>query len=251
MSEFKNLLSEISNTIDSFVPSPQKICLQLPDSLFNHIPELYVTLTTNYPKKSCYFLADSTFGTNDPDAIAAQHINADLLVFVTLESVYNTKSALQHIKFIYWKDEHVNEDKTISSKHELTDLDIMKRYNMVEKLKIADIIGILIGTFSVERYKEAIDYATKLIKNEDKRPVICFMGEITPQKLCNLPEVDVWVQICEPSSIIKDQSDFYQPITSLQEGLKFLRYCRISKTIVLIVFVFHYYSLNNTFIRAK
>merc|ERR1712168_286150 len=43
------------------------------------------------------------------------------------------------------------------------------------------------------------------------------MGEVTPQKLCNLPEVDIWVQICEPSSIIKNQSDFYQPITSLRE----------------------------------
>ena len=34
--------------------------------------------------RSFYFLADSTFGINDPDAIAAQHVDADLLLFVGL-----------------------------------------------------------------------------------------------------------------------------------------------------------------------
>merc|ERR1711976_304249 len=211
--EFLQLYSKINSTIVNFKPSPKKICLQLPDKLFIHIPELYTKLSSNHEQKSFYFLADSTFGINDPDAIAAQHINADLLLFITLEPVSNKDTALQHIKFIVWNEPESKNMESI----ELSDREIMKRYHHIEKLKIAEIIGILIGTFSIEKYKDAVDYASTLIKNENKRPVICFMGEVTPKKLCNLPEVDIWVQICEPKSIIKDQSDFYQPITSLRE----------------------------------
>merc|ERR1712066_217336 len=43
------------------------------------------------------------------------------------------------------------------------------------------------------------------------------MGEPTAQKLANLPEVDIWIQISEAGNLVKNQQDFYQPIASLRE----------------------------------
>merc|ERR1712115_476289 len=58
------------------------------------------------------------------------------------------------------------------------------------------------------------------------------MGQITPQKLANLPEVDIWVQICEQRNVLGldnennfgldstfDSSEFYTPIASFRELL--------------------------------
>jgi len=195
------------------------VCVQLPDEYFDCIPELYINFTTSFPAQHFFFLADSTFGLNDADVIAAQHVNADLLIFVGYRDQLQP-TALSSILFVDVTDKNAPPPCSDNSKmatKELDDKNIMKRYLMTESLKEAEIVGILVGTFSVERYADAISYASKLLKREGKRVVICYMGDATIEKLGNLPEIDVWVQICEAESIILNSSDFFKPITSLRE----------------------------------
>ena len=122
------------------------------------------------------------------------------------------------ICFVYTTDNEKSSDLEPSDLT-LDQRQLMKRYHFIEKIKISEIIGLLIGTFSIERYNLALKYATKLIRKNNKKPILCHMGQVTPQKLANLPEVDIWVQICEPRNIIIDQKEFYAPICGFRELL--------------------------------
>ena len=98
-----------------------------------------------------------------------------------------------------------------------TTISPMRRYYLIEKIKNASIIGILVGSFTVSRYSEAIEYCSKLIKKSGRKSLIVYLGEPNVAKLANLPEVEVFIQICEPENIIQNQKEYFQSIASVRE----------------------------------
>lgn len=115
----------------------------------------------------------------------------------------------------------------------------MRQLHLIEKVKDARAIGILVGTLGIKNYLDAIDrikYLTKargklthffkifffmLIKNyiiAGKKSYILAVGKPNVAKLANFPEIDIFVSVaCSENSLLKDFKEFYKPIVSLFE----------------------------------
>ncbi|KAI8786696.1 diphthamide biosynthesis protein 2 [Biomphalaria glabrata] len=91
---------------------------------------------------------------------------------------------------------------------------LMKRYYYIERAKDANIVGIVVGTLGVSRYKEMIDHLKALLKKSGKKSYTFMVGKLNPAKLANFAEVDLYVLVACPESSLLDQSEFYQPIIS-------------------------------------
>ena len=94
---------------------------------------------------------------------------------------------------------------------------LMKRFYLVEKVKDSQIVGILIATLSVSRYLEIVNRLKKLLSHAGKKYYIFSVGKINVPKLANFPDVDVYVLVSCPESVILDSSDYYCPIVTPYE----------------------------------
>ena len=81
-------------------------------------------------------------------------------------------------------------------------LAIRKRYGGILRVKDASVIGLLIGSMGVSQEKivNCICRMEKLIKTAHKKSYVFVMGRVTETKLCNFPEVDVYVLISNDDS---------------------------------------------------
>lgn len=91
---------------------------------------------------------------------------------------------------------------------------LMKRYYLIEKAKDARIVGLLAGTLGVTRYKEMMDQLKCVLRKAGKKTYTFVVGKLNPAKLANFAEVDVFVLVSCPESVLFDQSEFYRPIVS-------------------------------------
>ncbi|CAD5123911.1 DgyrCDS12219 [Dimorphilus gyrociliatus] len=94
---------------------------------------------------------------------------------------------------------------------------MMKRFHLVEKAKDARIIGILVGTLGVKGYNEALDHIRTLIKKRGKKCYTLAVGKLNPAKLANFPEVDVFVLVACPDTVLIDSKSFYKPVLTMYE----------------------------------
>lgn len=66
---------------------------------------------------------------------------------------------------------------------------LMKRLHLVERVKDAQTIGILIGTLGVDGYLDAVKQIKMLAKKSGKKTYIFAVGRPNVPKLANFPEV--------------------------------------------------------------
>lgn len=66
---------------------------------------------------------------------------------------------------------------------------LMKRLHLVERVKDARTLGILIGTLGVDGYLNAVDQIKSLAKKTGKKTYIFAVGRPNVPKLANFPEV--------------------------------------------------------------
>ncbi|XP_076355069.1 diphthamide biosynthesis 2 isoform X1 [Tachypleus tridentatus] len=92
---------------------------------------------------------------------------------------------------------------------------LLKRsYYLIECVKDAKIIGILVGTLAVSNYRDIIDRLKTIIKLAGKKSYTLAMGRINPAKIANFPEIDVFVLVaCGENSLI-DSKEYYKPIVT-------------------------------------
>ncbi|XP_013773032.1 2-(3-amino-3-carboxypropyl)histidine synthase subunit 2-like [Limulus polyphemus] len=92
---------------------------------------------------------------------------------------------------------------------------LLKRsYYLIECVKDARIIGILVGTLAVSNYRDIIDRLKTIIKLAGKKSYTLIMGKINPAKIANFPEIDVFVLVaCGENSLI-DSKEYYKPIVT-------------------------------------
>jgi diphthamide biosynthesis protein 2 len=111
---------------------------------------------------------------------------------------------------------------------------------LVERIKDANNIGILVGTLGIKGYLKAIEQVKQLCNRGNKRTYIIAVGKPNPAKLANFPEVcmvhimlcsymatkglihlciqmDVFVAICCPEAEFGNKKDYIQPIVGLFE----------------------------------
>ncbi|XP_066995152.2 2-(3-amino-3-carboxypropyl)histidine synthase subunit 2 [Anabrus simplex] len=92
-----------------------------------------------------------------------------------------------------------------------------RRMYLIEKVKHARTLGILIGTLTVANYSAAVDRVKTLAKNVGKKCYIIAVGKPNVAKLANFPEVEVFVLVACPESSLLDSKEFFQPIVTMHE----------------------------------
>lgn len=66
---------------------------------------------------------------------------------------------------------------------------LKRRRFLVEKLKDAKSVGIVVATLGIEEYLTAITTVKRALKQKNKKSYTLCIGKITPAKLANFPEV--------------------------------------------------------------
>jgi diphthamide biosynthesis protein 2 len=66
---------------------------------------------------------------------------------------------------------------------------LMKRMHLIERIKDAKTLGILVGTLGASNYLGAVDRLKELAKQRGKKLYIIAVGKPSVTKLANFPEV--------------------------------------------------------------
>uniref|UniRef100_A0A7S3D456 Diphthamide biosynthesis protein 2 n=1 Tax=Palpitomonas bilix TaxID=652834 RepID=A0A7S3D456_9EUKA len=95
--------------------------------------------------------------------------------------------------------------------------DIYKRFFLVQKVKDADVFGIVITSFGLERYRDAVERCKQLIENAKRKHYVFVVGKLNEAKLGNFPEVDVFVLIASPQDSLINTRDYASPVVTAFE----------------------------------
>ncbi|ESO86068.1 hypothetical protein LOTGIDRAFT_195492 [Lottia gigantea] len=103
----------------------------------------------------------------------------------------------------------------MDEKHETnTNRALMKRYYMIERIKDADIVGIVIGTLGVNNYLDVIHRIKQLLKMAGKKFYTFVVGKLNTAKLGNFLEIDAFVLVSCSENTLVDSKEFYKPIVT-------------------------------------
>ena len=115
----------------------------------------------------------------------------------------------------YHKPEAINTDPTSSlsiSRY------LNRRYYLIQKTKMASIIGVLVGTLSQKRFRSVIDRVRLLVEESGRSCYTFAVGKVNVAKLANYAEIEAFVLIgCTESSVLDDERDFHVPIVTPME----------------------------------
>jgi len=95
---------------------------------------------------------------------------------------------------------------------------LRRRYYLVQRAREGAIFGILVGTLGVKGYGRAIERLRRKIEGSGRRSYTFSVGRITPAKLANFPEVDVFVLVSCPQCSLLDSREFYAPVVTPYEA---------------------------------
>lgn len=89
-----------------------------------------------------------------------------------------------------------------------------RRYYLVERARDARVVGLLVGTLGVAQYREALAHLRSLTQAAGKRSYVLALGRLTPAKLANFPEMDVFVLLACPLGALASQpsGSFFRPV---------------------------------------
>jgi len=66
---------------------------------------------------------------------------------------------------------------------------LMRRYYVMEKVRDAGTVGILVGTMGMAGFRDIIKHLKNILKLSGKKSYTFVVGKLNPQKLANFPEV--------------------------------------------------------------
>lgn len=93
-----------------------------------------------------------------------------------------------------------------------------RRYYLIQKTKMASIIGILVGTLSQKRFRSVIDRVRLLVEESGRSCYTFAVGKVNVAKLANYAEIEAFVLIgCTESSVLDDEREFHVPIVTPME----------------------------------
>ncbi|KAJ3217665.1 Diphthamide biosynthesis protein 2 [Dinochytrium kinnereticum] len=234
-----------------------KVALQFPDELL-HLSAAVVSQLTHLckgfsldPLPLFFVLADTTYGSCCVDEIAADHVNADLIIHYghscgkekekeilgSSRTPYRKMElpegrALEEYSILYFGEETLaltNVVMTFSKKkvysyspansevrEESAKVNrlLARRYNLMQRAKDANVIGIVVGTLGIADYHTLIVDLKHLIISAGKKPYIIAVGKPNVAKLGNFLDVDVFVLVACPENLLMDAKEFMRPIVT-------------------------------------
>jgi diphthamide biosynthesis protein 2 len=105
----------------------------------------------------------------------------------------------------------------------------MRRYAAVQKARDASVIALLVGTLGVAAYLPLLAHLREKLVERGRRIYTISVGKLTPAKLANYAEIDVFVLLACPENSLVDaidatrSRDFFKPIVSPFEMLHALK----------------------------
>eukprot|EP01091_Cochliopodium_minus_P011386 TRINITY_DN3203_c0_g1_i2.p1 TRINITY_DN3203_c0_g1~~TRINITY_DN3203_c0_g1_i2.p1 ORF type:complete len:535 (+),score=169.99 TRINITY_DN3203_c0_g1_i2:2-1606(+) len=91
---------------------------------------------------------------------------------------------------------------------------LIKRYFLIEKIKDATTVGILVLTLSLKDSLQMIQNVKNLVKNAGKKYYMFVIGKLNVQKLLNFAHIDCFVVISCPFNSVKDSKKFLKPLAT-------------------------------------
>lgn len=91
---------------------------------------------------------------------------------------------------------------------------LMRRYYMIERIKDANIIGIVVGTLGVSDYLQCVHRMESIIKKAEKKSYTFVVGKLNVAKLSNFLEIDIFVLVACPENSLIDSKEFFKPIVT-------------------------------------
>lgn len=96
---------------------------------------------------------------------------------------------------------------------------LLKRLFLIEKLRDANVIGLVVGTLEIKGYVEAIQRVRQLCKAASKKLYVLSIGKLNEAKLSNFAsDIDAFIMLSCPFGIVLDSTEYYKPIVSMFEA---------------------------------
>jgi len=93
-----------------------------------------------------------------------------------------------------------------------------RRFYLVQKAKLANIYGILVGTLSQDRFRNVIASIRHKILQSGRTCYTFVVGKINIAKIANFAEVECFVLVaCGETSVLRDEREFHVPIVTPME----------------------------------
>jgi len=93
-----------------------------------------------------------------------------------------------------------------------------RRFYLTQKAQLANIIGILVGTLSQDRFRSVVASVRKKIEDSGRSSYTFVVGKVNVAKLANFAEIECFVLVaCGETSILSDERDFYLPVITPTE----------------------------------
>jgi 2-(3-amino-3-carboxypropyl)histidine synthase len=136
--------------------------------------------------------------------------------FVILGNNFHSMGAVLSVeKPVILIDVYNNEIKEMSK---LRDKILKQRVISIEKFKEAKNIGIIIEIKPGQKFGSPKLLIEKS-KEQGKNPVVITMNEITPDKIMNFYNIDVFVELACPRIAVDDFAKYHKPILTFKEAL--------------------------------
>ncbi|VDO31970.1 unnamed protein product, partial [Heligmosomoides polygyrus] len=95
---------------------------------------------------------------------------------------------------------------------------LRKRLFLVEKLRDANTVGLVVGSVGVRGHVEAVQRVREMCKAAGKRLYVISVGKVNVPKLSNFADIDVFILLSCPFGIMLDSSDYFRPVLSMFEA---------------------------------
>uniref|UniRef100_A0A0K0E129 2-(3-amino-3-carboxypropyl)histidine synthase subunit 2 n=1 Tax=Strongyloides stercoralis TaxID=6248 RepID=A0A0K0E129_STRER len=96
---------------------------------------------------------------------------------------------------------------------------LKKRLFLIEKVRDAESIGLVVGTLGVNGHNEAIQRVRELCKASGKKLYVFSIGKLNEAKLANFSnEIDVFILLSCPFGVLLETRDYYKPLVCLFEA---------------------------------
>lgn len=93
-----------------------------------------------------------------------------------------------------------------------TQMALRRRYAATQRLRDASVVGLLVGTLSVQGFGEALRSLRSLCVEAGKKPYTLAMGRPNPAKLANFPEIEAFVFVGDGADAVLESHDYLAPV---------------------------------------
>jgi diphthamide biosynthesis protein 2 len=94
----------------------------------------------------------------------------------------------------------------------ICDRELRRRYFLTQKSKSASVIGIVVGTLGVQRFKDVLTKLRYQISESGRTSYLFVVGKVNVSKLANFAEIEAFVLVACSENSLLDSREFHVPV---------------------------------------